>query len=487
MADEVLHALAKALGPYLNGEKAAGTPFVGPYMYEGGGLFGRADGPSTIVNAMVGPIGFERYLQWRGTDTEKEFVDALTDIVSNATTATRVGGQERTGYTTYTTNEQSAVCGDCISGALRACAQFYCFGRFCRQSQELQFDRLSLRQHSGIPIKNLFGSITAADGTVIVPMGSELTNEFYTSTSVAGFLLRYRNAQMLWNGNPANNGVAYHEYMGFQMIVNTGKFDAYTQQYCDALDSFLMNANYNPLTSDGTYAVRTWFGRMVREFETRANRAGLDWGTSTMYIVMTPNQWDCIARVYACSGVDLCSLSSSHNNVTVDASQNQGRYEQYLNTKMLPIDGRLYPVVLDSQIPEIHGQANGSCSDIYFITTELNGRTVTYGQYQDFQKTYGSVRNEMVSMFGSDDIAITDNGRFALVRSNVRGCFDVQIYVKPRVVAEMPQLLGRIRNVCCKPQERPFPDVTGSGSIYEPDGGRQSTPPPQIYGDCLDC
>lgn len=463
MADEVLMALARALGPYMAGQKAGGTP-INSYLYEEGGLFGRCDGASTLINALVGPMGFEKYLRWAGTDTEREFTDAWTTIGENSTT------------------EQTAVCGDCITPYMRACAQLYCFGRFCRQSQELQFDRIGLKANSGIPIKNLFGAITDPAGGVLVPQGAAISDDFYAQTAMVGYALRLKNGTLLWAGNPVNNGVAYQEYNGFQIIVNTGKFDVYTQQYCDGLDSFLMNfANNNP-AADGTYAIRTWFARMVNQFRARANGAGLDWDTATMYIVMTPNAWDCVARVYACAGVDLCALTNAQNQVTVNGDQAQARYEEYINTMKLPIGGKMYPVVLDNLIPETAGQANGICSDIYFITTEIGGRTITYGQYQDFNKTYGRVRNELTAMFGSDDIAITDNGRYALVRDNVRGCFDIQAYVKPRIVAEMPQLLGRIRNVCCNVQQEPFPDVTGSGRVYEKDGGRLITPVPTLYG-----
>lgn len=473
MADEVLMALAKALGPYMEqnkgfvlpgmGYKATGSP-INSYLYEAGGLFGRCDGSSTLINALVGPIGFEKVLDWIGTDTEKEFVDAWTDI-------------------TISGSEQSTACGDCKKAEMKACAQFYCFGRFCRQSQELQFDRLGVRANGSVPIKNLFGSITAADGTVLVPQGAAITDDFYTQSAMVGYAIRLRNAQLLWNGNPINNVGAYAEYNGFQNIVNTGKFDAYTQLACSALDSFLINMGNQAFTSDdATTGIRRNFHRMVNQFMIRGNRAGLDWDSAEMYIVMTPNMWDCVARLYACAGVDLCSLTSARNTVMVNADQAQARYEQYLNSMQLPIDGRMYPVILDSQIPETPGQANGVCSDIYFLTTRISGRTVTYGQFQDFNKTYGRVRNEMVSMFGSDDIAITDNGRFALARSNVRGCFDIQAYVKPRIVAEMPQLLGRITNVCCGVTQEPFPDVTGSGRVYAKGGGRSTSPVPTLYG-----
>ena len=466
---EFLKSLAAAISPYVDGKsggyaqgyKAAGTPQAN-YLYENGGLFGRCDGSSTLINALVSPIGFEKVLTWVGTDTEREFVDAWTDIV-------------------ITAGEGQAACGNCQTASMRACSQFYCFGRFCRQSQELQFDRLGVRANSGVPIKNLFGSITGPMGEVLVPQGAAITDDFYVQTAMVGYALRLRNAQLLWNGNPVNNAGAYAEHNGFQLIVNTGKFDAYTQLACDALDSFLLNFANNTPAADGDYSIRRWFHRMINQFRVRAAGAGLDWDSSQMYIVMTPNLWDCVARVYACAGVDLCTVTGQ-NRTVINADQAQSRYESYLNSMQLPIDGRMYPVVLDNMIPETTGQANGICSDIYFITTDISGRTVTYGNYQDFNKTYGRVRNELVSMFGSDDIAITDNGRYALVRDNVRGCFDIQAYVKPRIVAEMPQLLGRIRNVCCNMTGEPFPDVTGSGRVYEKGGGRTISPVITLYG-----
>lgn len=467
---DFLQALAKAISPYVDGKsggyatgwKATGAPTTSPYLYSEGGLFGRCDGNSTLINALVGPIGFEKVLTWIGTDTEKEFVSAWTDIVINA-------------------GEQSTVCGSCATAAMRACDQFYCFGRFCRQTQELQFDRIGTRANAGVPIRNLFGAISGPMGETLVPQGAAITDDFYVQTSLVGYAIRLKLAQMLWNGNPTNNAGAYAEFNGFQNLVNTGKYDAYTQIACNALDSFLLNFANNAPTADGTYAIRSWFHRMVNQFRVRANGAGMDWDTAQMYIVMTPNLWDCIAKVYACAGVDLCTVSGQ-NRVNVDANQAQNRYEQYLSSMQLPIDGKMYPVVLDNLIPETAGQANGICSDIYFITTEISGRTITYGQYQDFNKTFGRVNDELRAMFGGSPIAITDNGRYAVIMDNVRGCFDVQAVVKPRLVAEMPQLMGRIRNVCCSVLGQPFPDATASGRVYPLGGGRTLGQVSTLYG-----
>jgi len=463
---DLMKALAGAIAPFLTGQKASGTPADTIYPYDVGGLFGRCDGPSTLINAMVGPIGIEKVLTWVGNNTEYEFVDALTAFLESG-------------------SEQTSQCGDCATVAAKACAQFYCFGRFCRQTAEMQFDRIGIKANANVPVKTLFGSITDAGGNTIVGMNEQITDAFYLQSRMAGYALRYKNSDMIWTGNPANSTGPYQEYNGLQQIVNTGKFDAYTQLLCTALDSFLLDFGNNNPTSAGTYAIQNWFRRMVNQFQTRAGGAGMDWATATMYIAMTPNAWDHVARAYACDGLDLCSTGdAADREITQSADQARARYEEYLSRMAVPVYGRWYPVLLDTQIPETTGQANGICSDVYFLTTAINGEELLYGEYQDFQQTYGRVRNELTAMFGSDDIAITDNGRYALVRDNVRGCFDLQIYTKPRLVALAPWLLGRVQNVCASLVGQPLPDPSIEQGTYSVGCGRYTTPVPTLYGSC---
>lgn len=465
MIDEknILSMLARAIAA--EGQKASGTPSGIAPMYGSGGLFGRCDGPAQLINAVVGPIGIEKVLNYYGTNTEREFVDTLTSI-------------QETG------EEQSTACGDCVTVYNKACAQFYCFGRFCRQTAELAFDDIGLKSNSNVPTKTLFGAITDAAGNVLVENGAVIEDVFFLQAKSVGYALRYKHSDLIWTGNPVNNAGSYQEFSGLQQIVNTGKFDAYTQLACTALDSFLMNfANNNP-QSAGTYAIQNWFRRMVGQFQRRAGGAGFDWNTATMYIVMSEDAWDCVARAYACQGLDLCQGPTTSRTTNQDADQALARYEEYQARMMLPIYGRMYPVMLDSQIPQTTGQANGVCSDIYFLTTNINGEEVLYGQYQDFNMTYGRVRDEMLAMFNSDDIFLTDNGRYAIIRDNERGCFDIQALVKPRLVSLTPWLLGRIQNVCCNVLQQPYVDPALSGTTYEVGCGRQTTPVPTLYGSC---
>lgn len=465
--DPVMQALVKAIQQQMEGMKATGDD-TSQYLYSRGGLFGRCDGPAQLINAMVGPMGIEKILEFNGTDTETEFVDTFKAV-------------EESG------SEQSTGCGDCVTVRMKACAQLYCFGRFCRQTEEMQFDKIGLRSNANVPVKTLFGSITDPAGNVLIPNGTTVNDIFYLQTQAVGYALRLKHGQLLWTGDPINNAGAYQEFKGLELIINTGKYDAYTELECESIDSFLLNFAHNNPTSDGTYAITHWFRRMINQFRYRAETAGFSWDTATHYIVMSPNMWDHVARVYSCAGIDLCSISGTQNNFNASADAARDRYQEYLDRMALPVNGRWYPVVIDSLMPETAGQPNGIESDIYFLTTEVNGQPVLYGEYQDFNQTYGRVRNELVAMFGSDDIALIDNGRYALVRDNVRGCFDVQALVKPRLVATMPWLSGRIQNVAANVLGEPFPNPTGSGGVYEKDGGRYTTPVPLLYDDCFDC
>jgi hypothetical protein len=81
-------------------------------------------------------------------------------------------------------------------------------------------------------------------------------------------------------------------------------------------------------------------------------------------------------------------------------------------------------------------------------------------------------------------LSTTDGGRFA-IGGTTHGvfCFDARILVKPRLICIMPWLQGRIQNVCHVPLGT-YPDVTGSGGVYEREGGTATKPYLGLYGDC---
>ncbi len=454
---ELRKMMANILLPQANKADGLGTATD---WYQAGGLFGTVQGESMLVNALVGPKGMEEQLMWVPTKVEKKFTDAITGTIET-------GGN------------QSTVCGDCKTIDLKGCTQFYPLGRFCAQTPEEQFDNLGLMEVETVPVRALFGNITGPSGDVIIPMGQPISDRFYIDVRMVGYLMRKILGGLIWNGDPANSTKAYKEFKGLEMIVNTGKFDALTDLACPALDSFLLNVNSNAWTNDGTYAIRAWFARAVQQFSYRAEGAGLDWDTAQMFIVMTQNMWETVARVYACAGLDLCANNGSDANISVSISADESvrRYEELLTKKALPILGRWYPVVIDNMMDETDNGNGTYTSDIYFLTTRINGEDVMYGEYQDFSQTFASAAAELTRIFGSgnSDIAWTDGGRYALLKSQVRGCFDIQAILKPRIIARAPFLAGRIQNALAQPVSTGFPD---SDTFTE---GRTAAPLEWLY------
>lgn len=459
--EQVLAALASSvMGNLGSGQKADGAGLAGP-LYGAGGLFGNTEANGVLVNALVAPRGVESILTWVGTSEENKFTETLSGVL-------------------LTGSNQSTACGDCRVVGEKACTQFYPIGRFCAQTPEFQFDNIGMRAHSGVPIRALFGNITDAVGNTIVAQGQPITDKFFLDSQLVGYALRFLLGDMIYNGDLANNAGAYKEFKGLDIIVNDGKIDALTDLRCAAADSFLMDLNSATWTADGTTAVRAWFARMIQEFQYRAEGAGFDWDSAQLHIVMSPNMWDQVSRVFSCAGVDLCGTPAAF---TMNTSQDlaMSRYEEYITRRALPILGKWYPVVIDNMIDETD-DGTGWVSDIYFLTTQIAGRDVLWGEYQDFNATYGDAAAEIRSLFGSDDIATTDGGRFAMIRDNSRGCFDIQGLLKPRLVGIAPWLSGRIQNArAVLTNDQNFPGASGTGDATALDCGRTTTPLTYLY------
>jgi len=461
VASVVKQALLAGLG---SAQKADGTgTAIG--WYQAGGLFGTCEGSPVLVNALVAPRGIEGALTWIGTAEEKKFVDSLVGTVTSG-------------------SNQSTACGDCKTIETNGATLFYPLGRFCAQTPEEQFDRLGLREQENVPIKTLFGNITDPAGGILVPQGGVITDRFYIDIRMVGYLARSLLGDMIWQGDTANNSGPYMEFNGLETIVNTGKVDVLKGITAPQLNSFLLPNAGNAWTSDGTYGVRARFARVVMQLEQRASGAGLDWTTAEMVIVMSPNQWETIARVYACDGIDLCSpaLTGSNGNirVTTSATEQRNRYEEILRRHALPILGNWYPVIVDNMLPETDNGDGTWSSDVYFLTLRIQGQEVLWGEYQDFNRTFGRAAGELASMFGAQnsDIAITDGGRYALLKSQVRGCFDVQMILKPRLVSSATFLQARITDAVASP--------VGAVGLPNPDdnvGGRTAANLEYLYQD----
>jgi len=472
-----MSALAQALAPYLSGgmlAKATGNPVVPPDIYAEGGLFGSCKNDPVLINAIVGPTGYMKSLRWVGNKLDNPITESLTYIGS-------------TGYS------QEGLCADCGKPVIKRCAQSTCFGRICQQTEEHAIDALGLLANQGVPVLAFYGNITDPQGEVLIRQGETVENLFTLQVAAAAYNLRRRIGQLLWSGNPAANAGGYQEFNGFDLLINTGKIDALTGIACDALDAYILNFGNAIVGAAGAPSIVQYVSAIVRRVRNRIAAAGFDPDASTTEIVISPTLVDCFFQAWACETPPQCqSWTAAAQREVVNDGLEIGRLrDEYRNGLYVPVDGKRYNVIIDNGITVTNrpvGNDTARCSTVYVITREIagapNGGTVTWGEFQDMQATAGSVVSWFQQMFGATIVSVTDGGRFAVAPTTSGGyCFDARILTKPRVRMLMPWTSGRVTNVCCV-ELIPTPDVTGSGGLYEIDGGPTTSPPNYLYGDC---
>jgi hypothetical protein len=443
--------------------RATGTPDANAgSIYGQGGLFGVPGVNPVLVNAMVNPIGIDRILQWVGTDEEQPLYDALVYIGS-------------TGHT------QESGCATCGKPYWRECMQTAVFGRFCQQTPEMQFDQIGTRLNRGVPRMSLYGSITDPTGSVLVAQGQEIRDVFALSVASVAYNLRMIHGQMLWTGNPVNNAGGYQEFKGFDLLINTGHFDAITGLACNALDSYISDFGSAVVGDTGSPSIVTAISGMLRSINYRISGMGKNSEGATTYLVMSPMHWEVVARAWACEYGLTCNVGAT---VAQDALEIAALRDQFMSTMQIPVDGRMYPVVLDNLMATTqaaYGNTTKFCGDIYAITTTLEGETIIWGEYQNFETTGGAVIADLRALFGATPIAVTDGGKFLHAPTFSGGiCFDVRTFTKPRLIARMPQLSGRLQNVCVVPVGT-YPAPTGSGLYGELTGGSSIKPNLYVY------
>jgi len=390
-------------------------------------------------------MGVERIFNWYGSDIATPMYDALTYIGSS-------------GY------DQTGMCADCGKPNFKECVQTACFGRICQMTNEHAFDQLGLRMNEGVPTLTMFGAVTDPAGNVLLAQGQRITDRFTLDLIGAAYNLRLRVGQLNWSGNPAANVGGAWQYPGLALLINTGKFDQLTYTLCPALDSHLANYNSAVVGALGSPSIVNSIAGIVRSLRYRIAGGNFQPDAARMYIVMHPRQWDAVCDAWACEYGLVCANTTAAAATRNDAMAIAEFRNRLWRSMVLPIDGREYPVVLDNLIPQVvapYGSVSKFCSDIYVLTTHIDGMEVLYGEFQNLEQTTRETLAWFRSMFNSQPISITDGGRFAHAPTTAGGfCFDGRILTKPRIIARMPWTSGRLQNVCVVPTGT-YPDVTG--------------------------
>jgi hypothetical protein len=183
--------------------------------------------------------------------------------------------------------------------------------------------------------------------------------------------------------------------------------------------------------------------------------------------------WPCI---YATTG-----CPSSYGIVRTSSLEEQTNMRDRLRqTRMLPIEGKEYEVVVDDTIAETvaaGGVVGTYQSDFYFLPLTINGQPSLFWEYFDFNAEAVAASNAMAP---GGYFSVLDNGRFLFVRqSPAHTCVQVEVIERPRLILLTPFLAARLQNIkyTYSIHEREW-DTT---STYFVNGGLANSPLPYFY------
>lgn len=451
-------------------DPAPGGPTSTGYIHGPGGLFAFPGVDQEVFSTVVGPRGILGQLPSRASVDTNPLFAVLTGI-ADATGA-----------------EKTEVCDDApVAGIMSACRLWSPFGRYERQTAQIEINRLGQRVDRadpmdlrliGTPLSTSLGAFSAGPGDL--SMAGVLQNEVSARMMELATVLHRLLSLQLWSGNPNNNnGDAYREMTGFGVLVNTGNRDAVTGTLCPSVDSDVKEFNYQCVQNSGSELVEalTYMARFLRELALRTGVTPVRW-----VFVMRPELFWEITAVWPCAYLTYrCTFDSEAARVLVDGAEQVRMRDEMRAGSYLLIDGIRYEVVTDDGIPFETQTTNAAVpagnvvSDIFLIPMSiLGGRAVTYLEYMD----YGNPSiDELIGMLPQG--AFVREGPWLTTWKYRNWCVQGQTKTEPRLILRTPWLAGRLNHVCSTSFQ--FPRQPFPNEPYYVNGGVTATQGPSYY------
>lgn len=471
---------------------ASGTP-VGPYAHGPGGLWGRPGQDPQVFSAVMQPLGgmYDRLPVLVGDDlydNQDSFGGYNADL---QTILTGVTASSQT-----LANQPTAECNPFPNGGLtKVCTIVNPFGRYGASLTELNIERVGLLTDLSDPTYLRLMNTPGAQpiGPTGTQMGQEmLLNEFYKRAFEAGHGFRIWVNSRLWQGDPANSTASngWKDIMGFNLQINAGnKRDAYTNTICTAADSDIKQFGFSLVNGTGSPINRDivqYMDAMFHYLQWNADQMGLS--PVKWVIAMRPELFDEITKIWPVRYYQeaLTAIAAFTNGrVTIAANETTTMRDNMRNSLFLPIRGQTVEVVLDNGITELNVttasqlSAGQYASDIYFIPMTVRGGIPVTG-FKPFNMA-NRIAESINALAPYVASWTTDGGAFRWYFRQLRNCYLWDFVTRFRLVMRTTQLAGRIQNVGYAPLQHTR-DFSGSGSIYEADGGRTNFgDQPQLY------
>jgi hypothetical protein len=435
---------------------AAGNFSTNNLVHGTGSLFGGvAVGiDREVISAMMHWTGLTEYIPKLGVRTMELLLPFITGV--EATSAT----------------EAQYECDDCIAGESEACIQHFPTGRVCRETQTMTPDRIIERLNTGDIDLVLLNDYLGNDspwhpGDSFGSMTGENLMQIATAWALLFELpplFMQALAPMTYTGNPVNNiANGYREFRGLDLLINTGFVDAFTNVTCPALDSDIKNFAYQNVvtaTAPTFHEILEMAAAFVMRNATAQRLTPVEWA-----VVMRPELWQIYSGLIPTQAVMAALMGQmailpARMQIQLNGSEIVAERDRLRQAMQLPLNGRMYRVILDDGIDEINDNNDVDdalipgqfASDVYLIPmTYLGNRPAVRLEYKDFRYITPEIR-ATDGLIG-DFYKPSGDGRFLWTWVKNGWCFKIQAKIEPRIILRTPQLAARITNVMYQPQQ----------------------------------
>lgn len=479
---------APPIAPVGIGQKndPAGTD-VAPYLQGPSGLLNRRDIESPLISAILTPMGgvLDAIPVYNAGTPDGQFggEDGVFDTLITGVTS---------GAADLFANQPTGECADGpVGGLLKLCKIANTFGRYRIGVREVSMTRAGRHTAVGYPhmlqvlnspaLQQIFG-VTATTPT----LQNAIANEWYSRMFESAVSFRRMFSQRIWIGSPANNSGQRRDIVGLDIHINqNNKVDADQSAICTAANSDIKNFGFS-LVGAAARDIAQYI-EMAMDFVLHiADQTGLS--PIDGVIVMRPELWREICNVWPVRQYQhaLAQINLFTNGrVMVNATDAQAIRNQMIETRLLPIKGRMWRVITDDGISELDVNtaaqlaAGQYASDIYFIPTSvMGGYPVTF--FEHFN--HNNAQEQVLQNIAGQLTFTTDNGLFRWYINFRNGCLNATYEFSPRLRMRTPQIAWRIQNVAYQPLQHfrsPYP-----ASTYFSDGGvTQGDPATPYYSE----
>lgn len=372
-----------------------------------------------------------------------------------------------TGQTASTGTEPTENCAPGRRpGNLKICKQVWPFGQLTMTSQVVSLVDAGQVNNTGESLDLQLIGNPFAELPQIVQMNPREIFLRKEAKAVLELINAFRRdyCGLTFTGNPANtaaNAGGYKEYNGLDRLINTGYRDSETGIACAAADSTIVtNLAGLAVESNSEEYVSTLVEAYdyVKYLASQLRLGEIDWAfvmRRGAFRALT-EIWPCTYRTYRCNLTE-----NDQARVNLDGNAMAQMVVDMRNGEYLLIDGVQVPVIIDDCQPEtfVNNTLPGGglwTSDIYLVP--LRGSAfagdeyspagqITFLDFFDFNAP-GAAR-DVISGLGIQATAqVTNDGRYLILKEPpTRGCYDIQIWTKPRLINRAPFLSVKFEDV----------------------------------------